>query len=546
MGGQETTAAQAAATSGPGRRPLLGSRSPGPPPRASSITGAGRRPWWTWAAPFALVLTVLVVRSRFLFTVSFYEQGDAGANSILIQQAMHGTLLIGNYSREGFNHPGPAYMYVQAAGQWLFFYALHLVPAAWNAHVLAVFALNSAFVAMVTGVVYGWTRSLRGVAVCLAVLLGFIATEPRILSLDWMPWMYVPAYLAFLVAAASVAAGGSRDLWVLTLTGWFLIHGHACFLFFVPVILAAVLATVVWQHGPRASWRAFSRPRTWVPVAGISAVFVLPIVVNLVLHWPGDFGKYFSYSSSSRAGGHGLGPVVRYALWFWWHGGGHIWIAALVPVVSYAVAIAVVWWLCPFPAHGAMRRFLTALLAVNVVSTLAFACYAAVGIDSLSHYYIGYFYFSAPVITLLVIALAVVHALPVPLGAVLAAGAAVLGVVAFAAAPATAVSTEDTDAALPHAVQAVAAQAHGRTIVIRFNHNAWIDVTGFLVQAERTGVRACVQDPTWTFMMTRQFICTPTQIAGGASFWFNAPTAPSGTTIIATLKNSQVIAGSGP
>jgi hypothetical protein len=487
------------------------------------------------------VLAVLVVRSRFLFTARFYEQGDAGANSILIQQAMHGTLLIGNYSREGFNHPGPAYMYVQAAGQWLFFYALHLVPTAWNAHVLAVFVLNSAFVAMITGVVYGWTRSLRGAAVCLAVLLGFVATEPLILSLDWMPWMYVPAYIAFLVAAASVAAGAPRDLWILTLTGWFLIHGHACFLFFGPAILAAVLATVVWQDGARASLRAFSRPRVWLPVAVISAVFALPIVANLALHWPGSFGKYFSYSSSSRAGGHGLGPVARYALWFWWHGG-HTWVAVLVPVVSYAVAIAAVWCL----TRGATRRFLATLLAVNVVSTLAFACYAAVGIDTLSHYYIGYFYFSAPILTLLVIALAVVHAAPVPLGAVLAAGGAVLGVAAFAAAPGTAVSTQDTDAALPHAVQAVAAQAHGRTIVIRFNHNAWIDVTGFLVQAERTGVPACVAEPTWTFMMTTQFTCTPGQLAGGVPFWFNAPVARHGTTVIATLKNSQIIAGSGP
>jgi hypothetical protein len=537
MSGQETTTAESAAD-GPGRRPAIGSRSPGSSPGQTEA----RRPWWIWVAPFALVLAVLVVRSRFLFTASFYEQGDAGANSILIQQAMHGTLLIGNYSREGFNHPGPAYMYVQAAGQWLFFYALHLVPTAWNAHVLAVFVLNSAFVAMVTGMVYGWTRSLRGAAVVLAVLLGFIATEPQILSLDWMPWMYVPAYIAFLVAAASVAAGAARDLWILTLTGWFLIHGHACFLFFVPVILAGVLAAVIWQHGPRASLRAFLRPRTWIPVAVISAVFTLPIVVNLALHWPGSFGKYFSYSSSSRAGGHGLTQVVRYALWFWWHGGGHTWVAALVPVASYAVAIAGVWWL----THGAMRRFLAALLAVNVVSTLAFACYAAVGIDTLSHYYIGYFYFSAPILTLLVIAVAVVHAPPVPLGAVLAAGAAILGVAAFAAAPGTAVSTADTDAALPHAVQAVAAQAGGRTIVIRFNHNAWIDVTGFLVQAERTGVRACAAEPTWTFMMTTQFICTPGQIAGGAPFWFDAPVAPHGSTVIATLKNSQIIAGSGP
>src|SRR6516225_2589145 len=536
MAGQETTTAQSARAAGHGRRPVLRSRSPGPPRRA-----AGRRPWWVWAGPFALVLAVLVVRSRFLFTASFYEQGDAGANSILIQQAMHGRLLIGNYSREGFNHPGPAYMYVQAAGQWLFLYALHLVPTAWNAHVLAVFTLNSAFVAMVTGVVYGWTRSLRGVAACLAVVLGFIATEPSILSLDWMPWMYVPAYLTFVVAAASAAAGAARDLWILTLTGWFLIHGHASFLFFVPVILAVVLAAVIWQHGPHACIRAFSRPRVWVPVAVISAVFALPIVVNLALHWPGDFGKYFSYSSSSRAGGHGLAQVVRYAAWFWWRDG-RSWAAVLVPVVLYAVAIAAVGWL----SQGAVRRFLAALLAVNVVSTVAFACYAAVGIDYLTEYYIGYFYFSAPIITLLVIAVAVVHAPPVPLGVVLAAGVAVLGVAAFAMAPATAVSTEDTDAALPHAVQAVAAQALGKTIVIRFNHNAWIDVTGFLVQAERTGVRACAQDRTWAFMMTTQFICTPGQIADGAVFWFLAPAAPSGKAVIATLKNSQIIPGSGP
>jgi hypothetical protein len=537
MGGQETTTAQEATPAGPGRRSSPGSRSPAPPPRLT----AARRPWWIWAAPFALVLAVLVIRSRFLFTASFYEQGDAGANSILIQQAMHGTLLIGNYSREGFNHPGPAYMYVQAVGQWLFLYLLHLVPTAWNAHVLAVFALNSAFVAMVVGMVYGWTRSLRGAAICLAVLLGFVATQPLILSLDWMPWMYVPTYIAFLVAAASVAAGASRDLWILTLSGWFLLHGHACFLFFVPVILAAVLAAVVWQHGPRASLRAFSRARVWIPVAVISAVFVLPIAVNLALHWPGDFGKYFSYTSSSKAGGHSVAQVVRYALWYWWRDG-RPWAAALAAVVSYAVAIATVAWL----SRGATRRFLAALLAVNVVSTVAFVCYAAVGIDYLTEYYIGYFYFSAPIITLLVIGVAVIHAPPVPLGAVLAAGAAVLGVAAFAIAPGTAVSTQDTDAALPHAVQAVAARAHGRTVVIRFNHNSWVDVTGFLVQAERTGVRACVQDRNWAFMMSTQFICTPGQVADGAPFWFNAPSAPRGTAVIATLKNSQIVAGSRP
>jgi hypothetical protein len=534
MGRRETPAVESVTGSRPDRRAGHGLVRPGSP-------RTDRRPWWVWATPFAVVLAVLVVRSRFLFVTRFYEQSDTAANSILIQQAMHFTLLIGNYSRERFNHPGPAYMYVQAAGQWLFQYALRIVPTAWNAHVLAVFALNSAWVAMITSVVYGWTRSLRGAAICLAVLLACVATQPWILSYDWMPWMYVPTYIAFLVAAASVAAGGRRDVWILTLTGWFLIHGHACFLFFVPVILAAVLLAVMWRYGPRASLRAFLRPRTWVPVAVISGVFALPIVVNLVLHWPGDFGKYFSYGSSGQAGGHTVSQVLRYTLWYWWQGS-HAWAVALVPVAAYLVAIVAVAAFC----RGSLRVFLAALLAVNVVSTIAFAGYAAVGIDYLTEYYIGYFYFSAPIITLLVIAVSVVQGLPARLGTSLATVAAALAVVAFAAAPATAVDTSQTEAALPNAVREVAASAHGKTIVIYLSHGAWVDVTGFLVQAERTRVRACVQNPWWTFMMTRQFICTPAQIADGAPFWFNSPAAPRGATVIARLNSSQVTAGATP
>jgi hypothetical protein len=51
-----------------------------------------------------------------------------------------------------------------------------------------------------------------------------------------MPYEYVPAYLAFLVAVASVAGGRSGDCWIAALSGWFLIHGHACFLLIVPVL----------------------------------------------------------------------------------------------------------------------------------------------------------------------------------------------------------------------------------------------------------------------------------------------------------------------
>src|ERR1019366_1790190 len=116
------------------------------------------------------------------------------------------------------------------------------------------------------------------------------------LSTDWMPYLYVPTYIAFLVAAASGAAGRERDAWILALTGWFLIHCHGCVLFCVPVITCAVLVAVLWsrRHVLGASIRSFfaTQRRVWIPVAVISTVFAFPIVLNLVLHWPGQFGLY--------------------------------------------------------------------------------------------------------------------------------------------------------------------------------------------------------------------------------------------------------------
>ena len=107
------------------------------------------RVWWVVAAATATLAILLCVRNRFLFSTRLYEDADMGANSILVEQARHFTLLVGNYSRDHFHHPGPAYMYVKAAGESLFWVWLHVVPTAWNGQLLAIYALNSLFVALV-------------------------------------------------------------------------------------------------------------------------------------------------------------------------------------------------------------------------------------------------------------------------------------------------------------------------------------------------------------------------------------------------------------
>ena len=496
-----------------------------------------RRPWFSWAPPFAVLFALLCVRNRFLFSARLYEQGDAAANSILITQAKHFTLLIGNYSREGFNHPGPAYLYVQAAGEWLFQDTLHLVPTAWNAHMLAVFALNCASVSLCTMVIYGWTRSVAGVAACCAVVVAFVLWQPWILNSDWMPNLYVMTYVVFVIAAGSVAVGAARDIWILTLSGWLLIHGHACFLFIVPLIVVATAVIVMWRFGWRDCLRTFAQRRgIWLPVAVISAVFLLPILLNLALHWPGDFAKYFSYGKSGRAGGHGPRQILHYLLWFWWPHS-YAWVAVLVLV---AAAVAVAWWLVPRAAP--LRRFLIALLLINGVSTAAVIVYAAAGIDDLSEYYITYFYWSAPLVTVLVIVLGLVSALPPRTGLAVAMAAAVASCTVLAVRPATRAITNDIDEALPGAVATLGARAPGRTIVLHIQHNAWPQTAGFLVQAERTGVHACVDDSSYTFLFSRQFICTPAQVTKGVTYEFDTPAAPAGSRVLLSFHGVSVLA----
>ena len=335
------------------------------PDGARQVSGPERRrrPWLVWAAPFAVTLTVLLARNASLLATPQYEIADMGANSILIEQARRWSLLVGNYSREKFNHPGPAFLYVESWGESLFWGALHWVPTPWNGQLIAVYALNALFVAFAVIVGYGWTRSARGGVAVFAVVLLFAALHPPMLSSDWMPYVYVPAYFAFLLAITSVAAGHLRDLWIAAVAGWFLVHGHACFLLFVPVMTGVALVALAWprRHRLGAATRSFiaRQRRVWLPAVVISALFLVPMAAELVRHWPGNFGKYLGYGSSSQAGGHSVWDAAGYATWFWWPHADAWAVVALLYVIAAAAT-----WRC---RRGPVRRLCAFLIGFNTI-----------------------------------------------------------------------------------------------------------------------------------------------------------------------------------
>src|SRR5215218_6286767 len=98
-----------------------------------------RAPRWWIAFPVAAALfaAVLLYHNTHLFHEPIHEESDSAANSLLVLKAKRFELLHGHYSRLCFFHPGPALLYAEAAGEWLFHDTLKVVPAPHNGHILA-------------------------------------------------------------------------------------------------------------------------------------------------------------------------------------------------------------------------------------------------------------------------------------------------------------------------------------------------------------------------------------------------------------------------
>jgi hypothetical protein len=218
-------------------------------------------------------------------------------------------------------------------------------------------------------------------------------------------------------------------------------------------------------------------------------------------------------------------------------------------LVTAAVAVAAA---APFPAAAAgLRRFLLAALGIMAVATAALLYYAARGIDDLPSHYIGFFYWSVPLLALLVVVTgltAALHGWAATRGAtrVVLAGALLLALGAGALAPGLRADVHDDEPALAPAVAALAARSPGRLVVLQVAPRTSFDADGLVAQAERSGVRMCLTGPYfYVFAVTSQFVCRPRQEAAGVTYQLHRlPYRPEpGVAVIARLRYSVLTAG---
>ena len=219
-----------------------------------------------------------------------------------------------------------------------------------------------------------------------------------------MPYVYFAPFVAFLVAGASVASGNTRFLWVLALAGGLLVHGHVEFVVFVPIM---TLVALVAGARPVARHAGVDRraPGALDAFAAVLGLFLFPIVLNLVLHYPGEFDEYWDYATSNQAGGHSFSAAIDYVLSFW---SGDADGGLVLPLVLVGTAVL----LAVNTRRSETRRFLLAALSMVALATAIFVYYASRGIDDLHSAYIGYFYWAAPLVVLFVVVAGLAPLLP--------------------------------------------------------------------------------------------------------------------------------------
>jgi hypothetical protein len=525
---------------------------------ADATTGAGRRfPAVVGIGTFLIFAVVLLARNAYLFSTKIYENQDFAANTIAVLQAKHFELLTGNYSKEGFFHPGPAFLYIMAFGEALFHDALHLVPTPWNGQLLAILLLNSALIGATLAVIARHSRSVRVVLICTAVALAFVSLHPLTVNSAWFPYMYFAPTLLMLVSAASVATGETFSLPVLAFSAWLCIHGQAEFLLFAPATAAVAIVGLFAAHRQDPYGMIRKARGHWIGAIVVSALFALPIVLNTAEHWPGEFGLYLTYRSKAQNQhliNHYPAVSIDFLLRFWWPGtptdaadrGGRYVLLALA-VVAVVLALR-----CRVPA---LRRFSLWLLAMAGVLSLLFLFYAQTSVENTdisAQSYLGYFYWAAPLAVALVIGANLVVYLPrgrtvvIALTAVVTAAAVVAAVV-----PQRQDNPSDPPAKyygvpqLPQLLRTLNSQAHSRPIEITILDSAWVDAVGVVAYADRTGVRTCVggyDEQRWVYLFRPQSICTAAETRTAFRVWFSPGNARvgSGQVEVARLREALV------
>ena len=291
--------------------------------------------WWGLALAAVLVGLLLLNNRTYLFSSPLYEYSDWASNSLFVHEAKAETVIHGHYSRWNFYHPGPVLFYTYALGEVVFYDWLHAVPTPYNGQVIAesaavtlLFSLALAVFAARLGGRRGGYAFFLPLALLFAVWHYGLARVAAPFMETWPASTPVLVFLCFVVATASVASGSGRELALAAFCGGWLVHNHVAQpLFVVPMTLLAYGGLIASCRSVAAEGRPVSRaglllagwrasPRAHLVAAGVLALFILPVVVDMLHGRESNFQRILDHMHQQHEPMHKLVRSFCYFLTF--------------------------------------------------------------------------------------------------------------------------------------------------------------------------------------------------------------------------------------
>jgi MFS family permease len=236
------------------------------------------------AACLLLILVsalILIELAAPLLHLSFQPDGDMAADMLLVNQ-MHDTgyLLTGHYSRFGFNHPGPIFLYANAAFEQLG--GLVNLPRG-NAWILSSVTVNFLFLLLSAWCLARLFDRRLSLTVVAAVLPMAALVGENLVS-SWMPYRLILPFAAFYLASLLAMNKGLRYLPLAMTLACILIHGYVTLPAFVLPVMLLISALQLHKNGWRdpVQWR-------WIWLAlGIGLLFFLPLLIDTLIQYPAN------------------------------------------------------------------------------------------------------------------------------------------------------------------------------------------------------------------------------------------------------------------
>jgi len=487
-------------------------------------------PWQTYALLFLLASIALAcARWEQIATVN-HEMADFAANTILILDAKRLALVHGNYSRVGFYHPGPAILYVLAAGELVFHDLLHMVPSPYSGQLLGGCLYNAAWLVLICALARRMAGALAPALLFTAVVvLVTAAVDYRIIDGMWFPALYYLPYAAMLLAIAPLVNGRADTLKALAVTSGFLINGHVSFVPMLGLILIVVVGanTLAYRHHPdrrivSAGWMR-RHGRALLIALGILFLFLVPLLIATVREFPGPVHDYVTFGRGNK--GNPLPDALRFVATYWAFGK----MNGIAPAAVWGVLLALLLVKgrrsrqTMQAAQATQLDFMREARALGVAfvgASLALLFYAKVGIDQLGEIYIGLFYYSVPVLAAALLVLCIWQ-----LGNARRKGTAAL-VLALAALAASSYWLRQVpdyvylynNRSVPASYESLRKLPGSGRIVLDLDNrknwgDLWSNTLGMLAYAKRQGSDLVCINENWHISFSRPMQCRPEEVA---------------------------------